>query len=148
MDYKVLLRSFEQTQDMRDWPRQRVIHACLRGAILGGSLTAGTRLLPSRVLADELGIARNTVLYAYDQLATEGLVRATPRGTLVAPLNLPAKAPAGPAKPPDAPLARRTQAVRALPTSSDDAGAFSAGIPALDAFPIPLWRRTVDRVWR
>ena len=64
IDYKVLLTSFELTQNMDAWPRQRIIHACLRNAIVGGSLACGTRLLASRALAGELGIARNTVLYA------------------------------------------------------------------------------------
>jgi GntR family transcriptional regulator/MocR family aminotransferase len=114
---------------------------------MDGSLATGTRLLASRALADELGIARNTVLYAYDQLATEGLVLATPRGTLVAPLNV-LKVPATTSNPANAALARRTQAVRALPSSDDEAGAFAPGIPALGSFPVPLWRRTVDRAWR
>ena len=51
MDYKVLLSSFERTQDMLAWPRQRIIHACLRDAIITGSLAPGARLLASRTLA-------------------------------------------------------------------------------------------------
>jgi GntR family transcriptional regulator/MocR family aminotransferase len=147
MDYKVLLSSFERTQNMDAWPRQRVIHACLRAAIVGGSLASGTRLLASRALAAELGIARNTVLYAYDQLATEGLVLAAPRGTIVAPLAVP-QASAGGSVPANAAIARRMQGVRALPSSGPEAGAFAPGVPALASFPIPLWRRTVDRAWR
>jgi GntR family transcriptional regulator/MocR family aminotransferase len=147
MDYKVLLSSFERTQDMGAWPRQRVIHACLRAAIVGGSLASGTRLLASRALAAELGIARNTVLYAYDQLATEGLILATPRGTIVAPLALP-KARVSASAPANAAIARRMQGLRALPLSGAEAGAFAPGVPALACFPIPLWRRTLDRAWR
>ncbi|MES3024074.1 MAG: PLP-dependent aminotransferase family protein [Pseudomonadota bacterium] len=154
MDYKVLLSSFERTQDMHDWPRQRVIHACLRAAIVGGGLASGTRLLASRALAAELGIARNTVVYAYEQLATEGLILATPRGSVVAPLAVP-KARAGAAanaasssNPANAAIARRMQGVRAIPPSGAEAGAFAPGVPALDAFPIALWRRTLDRAWR
>ncbi len=147
MDYRVLLSSFERTQDMAEWPRQRVIHACLRSAILGGSLASGARLLASRALADELGIARNTVLYAYDQLATEGLIRATPRGTLVAPLAMP-KAKAAASAQVNGALARRMQGVRSLPDPGSESGAFAPGMPALDAFPIAIWRRTVDRAWR
>ncbi|MDB5920428.1 MAG: PLP-dependent aminotransferase family protein, partial [Massilia sp.] len=149
MDYKVLLSSFERTQDMLDWPRQRVIHACLRDAIIKGSLASGTRLLASRALAAELGIARNTVLYAYDQLATEGLILAAPRGTVVAKLAVPKPKPsAGASVPANAAIARRMQGVRALPTSGFDSGGFAPGVPALAAFPIALWRRTVDRAWR
>ncbi len=147
MDYKVLLSSFERTQDMHAWPRQRVIHACLRAAIVSGALASGTRLLASRALADELGIARNTVLYAYDQLSTEGLILATPRGTIVAPLALPqVRTSAG--APANGAIARRMQGVRALPSTGLDSCAFAPGVPALSEFPIPVWRRTVDRAWR
>ncbi len=147
MDYKVLLTSFEREHDVQAWPRQRIIHACLRAAIVGGSLAAGTRMMASRALADELGIARNTVLYAYDQLATEGLVLATPRGTIVAPLALP-KARGSVSAPANAAIARRMQGVRALPQAGPEAGAFAPGVPALDSFPVALWRRTLDRAWR
>lgn len=147
MDYKVLLASFERTQDVGAWPRQRVIHACLRAAIVGGSLASGTRLLASRALAAELGIARNTVLYAYDQLATEGLILTTPRGTVVAPMAM-AKVRTGASAPACGAIARRMQALRALPPGGCESGAFAPGVPALGAFPIPLWRRTVDRAWR
>jgi GntR family transcriptional regulator/MocR family aminotransferase len=147
MDYKVLLSSFEQSVDTGSMPRQRVIHACLRAAIVGGSLAAGTRLLASRALAAELGIARNTVLYAYDQLATEGLICTTTRGTVVAPLALPKRRGAATA-PVDAAIARRMRGVRALPPSGPETGAFTPGMPALAAFPIALWRRAIDRAWR
>ena len=147
MDYKVLLTSFELTQNMDAWPRQRIIHACLRNAIVGGSLACGTRLLASRALAGELGIARNTVLYAYDQLATEGLILATSRGTVVAPLALP-RGRDGAGSPADAALARRMQAVYALPAADPVAGAFAPGVPALASFPVAWWRRTLERTWR
>ncbi|HEU4374645.1 MAG TPA: PLP-dependent aminotransferase family protein [Telluria sp.] len=147
MEYKVLLNSFERTQDMGDWPRQRVIHACLRAAIVDGSLASGARLLATRALAAELGIARNTVVYAYEQLATEGLIIATPRGTVVAPLAKPkAAVSAGVAA--NGVLARRMQGVRALPVAGALQGAFAPGVPALGAFPVPLWRRALDRAWR
>src|SRR5450830_1305750 len=127
MDYKLLLHNYAAGREVAGWPRQRLIHACLRAAILDGSLPAGARLLASRELAAELGIARNTVLYAYDQLATEGLVRAGARGTVVAHLGLAATAPPNAA---ELPLARRMRTLRALPPSSDLAGAFAPGVPA------------------
>ena len=45
----------------------------------------GTRLAPSRTLAEELGIARNSVLYAYEQLAAEGFVLTRRQGTVGRP---------------------------------------------------------------
>src|SRR5919204_1683093 len=56
-------------------PRYRQLYAGLRASILTGRLRAGTRLPPTRALASELGISRNTVLTAYAQLIAEGYVQ-------------------------------------------------------------------------
>lgn len=48
----------------------------LRNAIESGAIPARTRLLPSRVLADRLGVARNTITFALDQLVAEGYLEA------------------------------------------------------------------------
>lgn len=44
----------------------------LRDAVRSGRLTAGTMLPPSRSLATDLGVARNTVAEAYAELVAEG----------------------------------------------------------------------------
>lgn len=49
------------------------IYLALRDQILSGNLRKGERLPSSRALARELGISRNTVLSAYDELADQGL---------------------------------------------------------------------------
>ena len=51
-------------------------------------LTTGDILIPTRVLAKELGVSRNTVDQAYSQLVLEGLV-VSKRGSgyIVAPIN-------------------------------------------------------------
>ncbi|HRK12179.1 MAG TPA: winged helix-turn-helix domain-containing protein, partial [Thauera sp.] len=67
-------------------PRQRMLYLRLREAVLAGRLPAGTRLPASRSLAATLGIARNTVLFAYEQLVAEGCLVADRQGTRVAPL--------------------------------------------------------------
>ena len=66
-------------------PIYRQLHRLLQQAILSRELPAGTRVPSSRLLAAELGIARNTVTQVYEQLALEGYVNsATGRGTFVA----------------------------------------------------------------
>ena len=56
----------------------------LREAILSGQLSEGTRLPTERALAAELKVNRTTVMNAYNQLASEGLVEGqVGRGTLV-----------------------------------------------------------------
>ena len=67
-------------------PRQRVLYLRLREAILSGRLPADARLPASRSLAVTLGIARNTVLFAYEQLVAEGCLVADRQGTRVAAL--------------------------------------------------------------
>ena len=147
MDYSLLLADFERHHDVDGWPRQRTVHACLRAAILGGRLAAGHPLLSTRSLARELGIARNTVLYAYEQLMAEGLLHTSRRGTVVAPVavSVPAGESAGPAR---STLSRRAQALSSMALPGILSGAFSLGVPALDAFPMASWRRALDRAWR
>ena len=73
-------------------PLHRQLYRSLRGAILAGRLTAGARLPSTRSLARELGLARNTVLFACEQLVAEGYAAPRARsGTFVADaLPLPA----------------------------------------------------------
>jgi len=147
VDYGFLLADFERHHDVSGWPRQRTVHASLRAAILGGRLPAAHRLLSTRTLARELGIARNTVLYAYEQLMAEGLVRTTRGGTVVAQVALGAPAGAGVDRRP-ATLSRRAQALTGMASPSMLSSAFALGVPALDAFPMAAWRRALDRAWR
>ena len=46
----------------------------LRHAIAAGRLPRGARLPASRALARQLGVSRNTVLAAYEELAAQGLL--------------------------------------------------------------------------
>jgi len=75
------LISLERTNGM---PLYRQICQRLREAILSGELAEGTRLPTERALASELGVNRTTVMNAYNELASEGLIEGhVGRGTLV-----------------------------------------------------------------
>jgi GntR family transcriptional regulator / MocR family aminotransferase len=66
-------------------PLYQQLYAHLRTAILSGKLKSGTRLPSTRAMADELGLSRNTVLNAYEQLLAEGYLESTTgSGTFVA----------------------------------------------------------------
>ncbi|MEQ8328501.1 MAG: winged helix-turn-helix domain-containing protein, partial [Parvibaculum sp.] len=66
-------------------PLYRQLYDALREAILEGRLHPGARLPSSRTLAGDLGVGRNTVLAAYDQLTAEGYLEGqVGAGTLVA----------------------------------------------------------------
>jgi GntR family transcriptional regulator/MocR family aminotransferase len=107
------------------------IAARLRSAIATGALTSGARLPSARTLSAQLGVARGSVVAAYDLLAGEGAVE--PRGAagtiISAQVNGLARGPAQRALG----LARSRVASSELPVP------FQRGLPALDAFPRKLW---------
>lgn len=128
--------------------RQRALTEALRRAILQGRLATGTRLPASRTLAVDLGLARNTVLYAYEQLSAEGYLQPSRHGTRVAPLALAPAAQTGagvvwPA------LSQRAQAAL-RPEAGGEQGLlpFALGVPDVASFPIRAWRASLDSAWR
>jgi DNA-binding transcriptional regulator YhcF (GntR family) len=65
-------------------PPYEQVRAAIAAAARSGELTAGTRLPPVRHLAEELGLAANTVARAYRELEQAGLVQTRGRhGTFV-----------------------------------------------------------------
>lgn len=128
-------------------PLHRQVYAHIRAAILSGRFAPGTRLPATRTLAAELGVARNTVLTAFEQLAAEGYLQArVGSGTFVAgelPGPLGATARVDAAVPAPAALSQRGARLLALrpPLGGTPARAFAVGVPATDAFPLALWQR-------
>jgi len=55
-------------------PLSRQIYMQVRSAVLSGALCAGTRVPSSRTMASQLGVARASVVSAYEQLLAEGYV--------------------------------------------------------------------------
>jgi GntR family transcriptional regulator/MocR family aminotransferase len=136
-----------------DQTRQSAVFGHLRHSILTGTLPSGGRLPPSRALARELGVARQTVVLAYERLAAEGYVRGrTGSGTYVAG-DLPDQAPT-PAEPPRVAAAalsargKRLAATQATATARDPALGLllAGGLPAPDLFPIKDWARCANRI--
>jgi GntR family transcriptional regulator/MocR family aminotransferase len=94
-----------------DGALQQQAYRALRAAILGGALRPGARLPATRALARELGLARNTLLAAYEQLVDEGYCTARRgSGTYVA-ASLPDEAAPAPRRP-------RARAAAPLPISA------------------------------
>src|SRR5690606_7377029 len=58
-----------------DIPLFRQLYARLKETILQGALAPGARLPATRELCRQLGVSRQTVLAAYDQLTSEGYLR-------------------------------------------------------------------------
>jgi GntR family transcriptional regulator / MocR family aminotransferase len=107
-----------------------------RMAILEGRLRAGQRIPSTRALASELGISRQPVLTAFEQLLHEGYLEGRAgSGTFVASLIQ------------DSPAPRRSSHKRGavIPPTKAELGAFRVSLPALDLFPQKIWARLVTR---
>lgn len=140
-------------------PIYRQLHRLLQQAILSRELPAGTRVPSSRLLAAELGIARNTVTQVYEQLALEGYVNsATGRGTFVAdsapdeivgaPTDAAAARPALVQASVRRLSARGTRLVEGAGVSKRQGGAFMPGVPDVSRFPARVWTRLHNKYWR
>jgi GntR family transcriptional regulator/MocR family aminotransferase len=57
-------------------PLHAQLTRALKSALAGGRFGQGSRLPPTRALARDLGVSRNTVLTAYEQLRAEGFMAA------------------------------------------------------------------------
>src|SRR6266496_1425615 len=78
------IHSFIKLERANGVPLYQQICQGLREAIISGELAEGTRLPTERALAHDLGVNRTTVMNAYHELASEGLIEGhVGRGTLV-----------------------------------------------------------------
>jgi GntR family transcriptional regulator/MocR family aminotransferase len=119
----------------------------LRTAIESGFFAAGSRLLPSRELAKRLGISRNTVTSAFEQLIAEGYLEAlVGAGTFVTQtLHEARRRPAAPSRlPPSG--ARSLAAIEdRLDAVGSSSGPLRVGAPDLSIFPMGTWQRLVRK---
>lgn len=129
--------------------------ARLRTAIIDGTLVAGVRLPATRVLADDLAMARGTVVEAYRRLTEEGLLVANRGGgTVVAERPAEARQPSH-----QPPIQRLNQRPNQPPDQRSDGTHegdrrgvlsdlfdISSGMPDLSAFPRAAWLGAERRV--
>ncbi|TXH81218.1 MAG: PLP-dependent aminotransferase family protein [Rhizobium sp.] len=108
------------------------VYRLMRDRILHGQMPAGQRVPSTRTMALSLGVARSTVVNAYDRLKAEGYLQsATGAATRVAAF-------------PSAPLSGHAAAP--LPnqpriTEFKTGGLFEPGVPDVSAFPHAAWAR-------
>lgn len=136
----------------------RWLYTELRSAIIDGRLKAGARLPSTRNLAAQYGVARGSVVAAFQQLQAEGFVSSeVSAGTFVVPapgweMTSPAKQSSSRQIISRAALAKRTQSLLKttffLPASHSIGKAFRGYEPAIDLFPVELWARIAARVYR
>ncbi|MFD3299343.1 MocR-like pyridoxine biosynthesis transcription factor PdxR [Aquipseudomonas alcaligenes] len=128
----------------------RQLYQGLRERILDGRLAGRSRLPASRDLARVLGVSRNTVTRALDQLYAEGYIEGrVGDGTYVADVAGLRATPALPvqASPVSAALALLHEHHLPLPPAGAPR-AFRIGVPAYDLFPFETWARLQARFWR
>jgi len=122
----------------------------LRQAIGEGRLPRGARLPSSRRLAEQLEVARNTVIRAYETLAIEGLAESKPASGMFVTGDVgdPPKTSSAPGAPVRTPLwSMPTPATLALAAPRGAAGRtrlaydFAPGRAHPALFPLKLWRR-------
>ncbi len=122
-------------------PIQQQIARQIRELVLGGRLKPKAKLPSSRALAEQLGVARATVVEAFEQLASEGYIETRMgSGTTVA-AELPESLLAAgrkPSKP--ATLQKRHTREAAKP--------FRSGLVDWESFPHDEWGRILGRYWR
>lgn len=131
----------------------RQLYEQLRAAILSGRLSAGTRVPASRAMAVQLGVARNTVLAAVEQLAAEGFLEARQgAGTVVAGEISPEltraarrRTRASPRKHRLSGAGAKLAAIRRDVAGSELPRPFLPSIPDLEAFPREIWARLLRR---
>ncbi len=135
-------------------PLHRQLYRALRQAVVDGRLRPGERLPPTRALATEWGLSRNTVVTAYDTLLAEGYITGkVGAGSFVAsalPDAPPQGAPGRLETRRGVGLSRRGLSLAAADQDARDPQGrpFSLGTPDLAAFPFALWAQLLGRSWR
>jgi DNA-binding transcriptional MocR family regulator len=129
-------------------PLYRGIVGVLERALGAGAMPDGYRLPPERDLARVLRVSRTTVVSAYRELESKGLVRGfVGRGTFVSARPDPGSAPfAWRGKVSAAALRSNDSTVRDLVRAAGDPDlvSFAAGQPALDRFPAAAFQRAMN----
>ena len=120
-------------------------------------LPVGLQLPSSRELARELGMSRNTVMFAYEQLIAEGYLETRPgAGSFIADTTPSHIAECANKKPSLKPVAsvhpslsqRGQQVMAEVGVSEQQWGAFMPGVPDVSQFPTKIWSRLHNKVWR
>lgn len=144
-------------------PLHKQLYDELRAAILSGRLKPGERVPSTRAMAQSLGVSRTTITQSYEQLLSEGYLRATTgSGTFVGcqlPDELLKTRPVETSRPRTRQSASHqielsrygasiTDIVPFEPPEPDMPINFKNGRPALEEFPLHLWRRLLLRHYR
>ena len=130
--------------------------ASLKKSISNYQLLKGEKLPPTRLLANDLGISRSTVLKAYDILCIEKYVTAIQgsgyfvEDIQLRKMQLPSHSSGKKsARPEISKRARNFKKYVNLMNRTGNKGiAFRPGLPPLDIFPIRQWQQLTNNYWK
>jgi len=135
---------------------QLQLYRQIRQAIMSGGLAAGVRLPSTRDLVGQLGLSRNTIVYAFDRLVSEGYLEARP-GSGIYVAELPRLQSSNILRS-TAPAVHRTSVKSRLRNLSNVSVSpeypglkvrpFRPCQPAIDQFPLRNWNRARASVLR
>ncbi|RPD41453.1 PLP-dependent aminotransferase family protein [Chitinophaga barathri] len=139
-------------------PAYKQVYGLLRTAILDHRLQPGQRLPSSRLLAESMGVSRNIILLAYEQLSLEGFIAgATGNGSFVSgtlPDTKP-KLPKDTVSPEEKNIASNVTFQYPVSDSLMQRESEAATIkpfqnpePAMDHFPYRTWAKCAYRIFR
>ncbi|WP_334051455.1 PLP-dependent aminotransferase family protein [Burkholderia cepacia] len=148
MDLALLLSSLSRQEGATRHSQQEALYRSLRNMLLDGHIPSGTRLVSTRVLAAELGIARNSAVYAYERLAKEGFVAATRNGTITRWDGCGCSSTGLESGPATVRLSERVHGLENADPEPERMLPFVPGLPSLDEFPVAQWRRCIERAWK
>lgn len=119
----------------------------LKAAVSSGTAHPGSRLPPTRSLARDLGVSRNTVLAAYEQLRAEGILDGrTGSGSFVAPQSQ--TAPKSAALPPMAEAqSQYAQRARRFHDHASIPGLMIPGVRYAFQYGVPLTNPALTTAW-
>lgn len=119
-------------------PLMRQVYGQIKKLILNGSIVSGEILPPSRTMAKELQISRNTILEAYEQLTAEGFLVGKQGSKTVVAEGIPVY-----------PLIQ-SKAVNSITydhsSVDSDIIDFRTGIPDLSLFPQKEWGKLYQQI--
>jgi len=120
-------------------PLASQLYLALRQQILAGRLSPAARLPSTRVLAAQLGIGRNTVIQALEQLQTEGYIELKPGAGSFISEQIPDHWRPGSDLP-----GLNLESSRFTSVHGQNQG-FCVGVPDLKAFPHKIWNRLAQQ---
>lgn len=134
-------------------PKYQLVYQAICQAILQGLLHRGERLPATRILAQTLGVSRNTVCQAYSQLVTEGYVASVGGGGHFIAKDLPDTLQTSDATPPISHAAvpphglseRAILAASLTGKPSSKPQPFMPGVPDFGELPLDLLARLMGK---